>query len=534
MVQNMSRQAGKLQLQITASGGNPARIEVRGSCNQIRKFREFLSSSCVQRLLHSAELSIVLPTCEPMLSHSSMPLEDMANSSPSAAPNNIYKDLNSDVLLLMSKVTVIHGLIYYPNEGCVEVTATDPEEREKVVSKFQESYQHIAGSNNQFKVDTIELPPTFNPEEIPRVLETFNQRYQQCYFCYMETCRSIKIISKSSRQFEQSQKLLKDEISGIKTVLGDNTVLVLPGGRTVTVKKGDMIEESADVIVNAANDQLQHWGGLARALDVASNGELQKHCDVYLRTHGPIPTGEVTVTAAGGKLKCKKVIHAVGPIASEWVSNAQCQKLIFDAITNSLKLANKLKAVSIVLPALSTGVYAVKPDISAQAMFNAITSFTYRKPECLKDIRIVILDKPTYACFVNELPRWRSNTKSTTTTPPGFERSLSDQGTPRSNGEGNSLAARFNPGASSDERVAPNQPSAVTIDFVNPDIKNPLDDNPTTKPPPSSGASGGNSSDSVTLKPSLLDSKSPLPSKFNPSPALRADGNGPDNLGRLI
>ena len=215
------------------------------------------------------------------------------------------------------------------------------------------------------------------------------------------------------------KKFLNSNIFGNK---GDNNgMIVLPGGRTVTVKKGDMIKESADVIVNAADSHLQHSGGLAGALDTASNGELQKLCDLYCMSLGPVPTGKAVVTAAGGKLKCKHVIHAVGPRAYECKDNAQCQKFIFDAITNSLEQACKLKAESIVFPALSTGLYAVKPDISAHAMFHAITSFSYKNAKCLKDIRIVLFDKPTYACFANELPRWRPNSKGATATPPGFE-----------------------------------------------------------------------------------------------------------------
>ena len=215
------------------------------------------------------------------------------------------------------------------------------------------------------------------------------------------------------------KKVLNSKIFGHK---GDNAMIILPGGGTVTVKKGDMIKESADVIVNAADSHLQHRsGGLAGALDIASNGELQKHCDLYCMSSGPVPTGKAVVTAAGGKLKCEYVIHAVGPRAYDCKDNAECQKLIFDAITNCLEQARKLEAVSIVFPALSTGLYAVKPDISAQAMFRAITSFSYRNAKHLKDIRIVLLNERTYACFVNELSRWRPNGKGATATPPGFE-----------------------------------------------------------------------------------------------------------------
>ena len=91
-------------------------------------------------------------------------------------------------------------------------------------------------------------------------------------------------------------------------------------------------------------------------------------------------------------------------------------------------MLNCVKAMSIVLPALSTGVYAVDPSLSAQAMLNAINQFDYPK-DLLKDIRIVILDKPTYSCFAQELLRFKAVHMSSNTEETGvshLERSLSD------------------------------------------------------------------------------------------------------------
>ena len=99
-------------------------------------------------------------------------------------------------------------------------------------------------------------------------------------------------------------------------------VLVLPNQCIVTVKRGDMVLEEADIIVNAANSDLKHWGGLACALDKASNGELQKRSAVYTRKYGKVVVGEVCVTNGGGRLRCKYVVHAVGPIASECKSES--------------------------------------------------------------------------------------------------------------------------------------------------------------------------------------------------------------------
>ncbi len=40
---------------------------------------------------------------------------------------------------------------------------------------------------------------------------------------------------------------------------------------------------------------------------------VQKESDEWIREHGTIDTGDVAVTS-GGNLRCKYIIHAVGPI----------------------------------------------------------------------------------------------------------------------------------------------------------------------------------------------------------------------------
>ncbi len=73
-----------------------------------------------------------------------------------------------------------------------------------------------------------------------------------------------------------------------------------------------MVNEETDAIVNAANSQLKHGGGVAGAIRSKGGPEIQKESTEYVDEHGPVNVGTVAVTGAG-KLKCKKVIHAVGP-----------------------------------------------------------------------------------------------------------------------------------------------------------------------------------------------------------------------------
>ena len=326
-----------------------------------------------------------------------------------------FTGLSPDVLLLMPRLAEgrFKGMIFYPEEGRVEVLPSSEEEQEKCISKFQTTYQSII-KNRQLKSGNLEVPPSFPTENLLELIEEFNNKFNQCNFSFNEQTQSIRIVSISSRQFDQANKLISDKLKetslGAKkskpvklpTKTGSFQIMSLGNDCTLTVKRSDIVSENVDIIVNAANQQLDHMAGVAGALNKASKGELQKHSKVYINQKGLVPVGGVAITQGGGNLKCKQVIHAVGPIASPVVSDQKCSELLHQAVTNTLIEAQKLKASSISLPAISTGVFAVKKELAAEAILNAILTFNFTSDK-LKDIRIVIIDEPTYACFAQHL-----------------------------------------------------------------------------------------------------------------------------------
>ncbi|AZF86117.1 ORF1ab polyprotein [Alphacoronavirus Bat-CoV/P.kuhlii/Italy/206645-41/2011] len=71
----------------------------------------------------------------------------------------------------------------------------------------------------------------------------------------------------------------------------------------------DLVSLEHDFIVNAANENLQHGGGVAKAISVCTKGELQKLSDAYVKQNGKLKVG------AGVMLDCAplKVFNVVGP-----------------------------------------------------------------------------------------------------------------------------------------------------------------------------------------------------------------------------
>ena len=83
-------------------------------------------------------------------------------------------------------------------------------------------------------------------------------------------------------------------------------------GCTVRVMQGDSTEVSADVMVNAANEQLRHDGGVAGIISRKGGPIVQEELTKYVKSTGQLSIGNAVLKGVGN-LPCKAIIHAVGP-----------------------------------------------------------------------------------------------------------------------------------------------------------------------------------------------------------------------------
>ncbi len=180
-----------------------------------------------------------------------------------------------------------------------------------------------------------------------------------------------------------------------------NTVLVekkLSTGQTLQIVQGDITIEEVDAIVNAANEQLAHGGGVAWAISKKGGAAIQRESDDWVRKHGPVPHAHPAWTS-GGLLPAKYVIHAVGPIWGDGHEDSKLQ----DAVTGSLNVANELKCASISMPAISTGIFGFPKDLAAEIIFSTISKyFAKNKNSEVKQVRIVLFDQPTVDTFLKQ------------------------------------------------------------------------------------------------------------------------------------
>jgi len=98
---------------------------------------------------------------------------------------------------------------------------------------------------------------------------------------------------------------------------------------------------------------------VAGALRTKGGPTIQEECNRI----GGVPVGGAVITDAG-KLKAKKVIHAVGPRMGEGNEDEK----LGQATRNSLSVAEENNLSSIAFPAISTGIFGYPIERCARIM----------------------------------------------------------------------------------------------------------------------------------------------------------------------
>jgi len=164
---------------------------------------------------------------------------------------------------------------------------------------------------------------------------------------------------------------------------------------SLEIVQGDITCMETDAIVNAANKHLRHGGGVAETISRRGGPAIQAESDTWITQHGLIDADHPAVTS-GGKLPCKHVIHAVGPV---WGEGEEDKKLA-RAITSALEKAEELRLSSISLPAISTGIFGFPLERAAGIFMQTLDQFCRRTDiSQLSRILIVLFDDHTHAVF---------------------------------------------------------------------------------------------------------------------------------------
>jgi O-acetyl-ADP-ribose deacetylase (regulator of RNase III) len=163
---------------------------------------------------------------------------------------------------------------------------------------------------------------------------------------------------------------------------------------TIEIADGDIASESADAIVNAANNAFWMGAGVAGAIKARGGQSIEEDA----MKQGPVEPGECVVTKAG-KLPSRFVIHAA-VMGQDLRTSAD---LIDRATRNALAAAEDRKLTSIAFPALGTGVGGFPLDECARVMLRAVREHA-AAARSLRLVRFVLFGERAYQVFASVAP----------------------------------------------------------------------------------------------------------------------------------
>ena len=169
------------------------------------------------------------------------------------------------------------------------------------------------------------------------------------------------VSSRAGRKFEERMEECSTAQAGSNTGNGpiaidnrtDVHTFIMPNSAQVYVYKENILQLPVDCIVNAANEDLEHGGGVAKVISDAAGKAFDDECRSLVKKEGKVKVGTSCHTSAG-RLNYRHVIHTVGP---RWKPKKaeECRKLLYNAVSSCIVKAAELGMRAVGIPAISSG-----------------------------------------------------------------------------------------------------------------------------------------------------------------------------------
>lgn len=172
-------------------------------------------------------------------------------------------------------------------------------------------------------------------------------------------------------------------------------------GRVVALQ-GDLTAQPVDAVVNAANEDLAHGGGVAAALARGGGPAVQEESVRWVAEHGRVEPGQAAVTTAGA-LPAEHIVHVVGP---RYRAGQDNEGLLGQAVVAALDAAAAHGAASVALPAISAGIFGYPRAEAAQVIAERCVDWLAQHEGPLREIRLVGFDEGTAGDFAAALERF--------------------------------------------------------------------------------------------------------------------------------
>ena len=188
-----------------------------------------------------------------------------------------------------------------------------------------------------------------------------------------------------SEEFLQVQDDYLQEVTREKGITDADSLEPCPVDSRLFLWQGDITTLRCDAIVNAANSQLLGCfqpchSCIDNIIHTMSGVQLRLACHEIIRRQGhEEPTGRARITP-GFNLPCRYVIHTVGPIVSEQLTQAH-EELLASCYRSCLDLARENSLSSIAFRCISTGVFAFPQQRAAEIAVRTVKGWMDENPD---------------------------------------------------------------------------------------------------------------------------------------------------------
>lgn len=167
------------------------------------------------------------------------------------------------------------------------------------------------------------------------------------------------------------------------------------GGVEIEVIQGDITTLEVDIVVNAANEELAHGGGVAAAIARAGAPVVDAESAAWLAEHGPLKPGQAAPTGAG-PMRARWVVHVVGP---RYQTGQDNEGMLRTAVRSALDRSVEMGARSVALPAISAGIFGYPRAEATSVIASEVIAWSARHPDDLDRVVLCAFDSASAEDF---------------------------------------------------------------------------------------------------------------------------------------
>ena len=196
-------------------------------------------------------------------------------------------------------------------------------------------------------------------------------------------------------------------------------IIEFPNGVRLEILMSDLLNFVADALVNPANSNLTHGGGVAGFFRQKAGESMMRESRAIIKAQGSVAAGTCVATTAGDMTNTKTIIHVVGPNmrdplpddAAKGMKKLTLEEgivLLEAALDATFAKALSIGAKSVAIPMISTGKFKFPKQTAADIFVAKAWDFCLlmaSEGQVMKTISLVNIDEESTMLLIAALKK---------------------------------------------------------------------------------------------------------------------------------